>query len=202
MTLRILNLYSGIGGNRKLWGNHHQITAIELNPEIARLYQQNFPNDKVIVADAHQYLLENYKNFDLIWSSPPCQSHSSFRHNIDVKLRGTEPVYPEMTLYQEIIFLKHHFEGDWIVENVRPYYEPLIKPSFVLQRHYFWSNKVVADKEFPKDNQRSRNKIVELEEHYGLSVSNSKLPNKRQVLRNCVLPAVGAYILQEIISNE
>ena len=28
--LKILNLYAGIGGNRKLWGNEHDITAVEL----------------------------------------------------------------------------------------------------------------------------------------------------------------------------
>jgi DNA (cytosine-5)-methyltransferase 1 len=29
--MRILNLYAGIGGNRKLWGDDHEITAVELN---------------------------------------------------------------------------------------------------------------------------------------------------------------------------
>ena len=74
--MKILNLYAGIGGNRKLWGNEHEITAVEINPEIAKIYHDFFPNDKVIVADAHKYLLEHYKEFDFIWSSPPCQSHS------------------------------------------------------------------------------------------------------------------------------
>lgn len=39
--MKILNLYAGIGGNRKLWGNEHDITAVELRPEIAAL-----PNSK------------------------------------------------------------------------------------------------------------------------------------------------------------
>ena len=29
--MKILNLYAGIGGNRKLWGDEHEITAVELN---------------------------------------------------------------------------------------------------------------------------------------------------------------------------
>ena len=58
--MKILNLYAGIGGNRKLWGDGHEITAIEFNPEIAKIYQDFFPNDKVIVTDAHQYLLEHF----------------------------------------------------------------------------------------------------------------------------------------------
>ena len=30
--MRILNLYAGIGGNRKLWGEEHEVTAVE--PEV------------------------------------------------------------------------------------------------------------------------------------------------------------------------
>jgi len=76
--MRILNLYAGIGGNRKLWPitEADEVVAVELNPEVAAIYQSFFPADKVVVADAHQYLLEHYKEFDFIWSSPPCQTHS------------------------------------------------------------------------------------------------------------------------------
>lgn len=35
--MKILNLYAGIGGNRKLWGNEHEITAVELDPDIAAI---------------------------------------------------------------------------------------------------------------------------------------------------------------------
>ena len=87
-SIKVLNLYAGIGGNRKLWKGV-EVTAIEINPEIAKIYQDFFPNDKVIITDAHQYLLEHYKEFDFIWSSPPCQTHSSFRKNICVEFRGT-----------------------------------------------------------------------------------------------------------------
>jgi DNA (cytosine-5)-methyltransferase 1 len=73
--MRILNLYAGIGGNRKLWEDV-DVTAVEWNEEIARVYSDNFPNDKVIVADAHQYLLDHYTEFDFIWASPPCPTHS------------------------------------------------------------------------------------------------------------------------------
>lgn len=33
--MKILNLYCGIGGNRKLWGDEHEITAVEFEPKIA-----------------------------------------------------------------------------------------------------------------------------------------------------------------------
>ncbi|MBU5214380.1 DNA cytosine methyltransferase [Heyndrickxia oleronia] len=192
--MKILNLYSGIGGNRKLWGDEHQITAVEMNEDIANVYKDLFPNDTVIIGDAHQYLLDHFQKFDFIWTSPPCQSHSSFRQNIAVKFRGTDPVYPDMKLYQEIIFLRHNFNGNYVVENVRPYYKPLIAPDIELDRHYFWSNMFILSTEFERPKLRSA-QIPELEEALGFDLSSYKLPNKRQVLRNCVLPSVGKYIL-------
>jgi DNA (cytosine-5)-methyltransferase 1 len=198
--MKILNLYSGIGGNRKLWGNA-DVTAVEIDPEIARVYQDMFPLDKVIVGDAHQYLLDHYSEFDFIWSSSPCQSHSSFRFNIGVRFRGVKPVYPEMALYQEIIFLKHHFKGLWVVENVNPYYESLIKPTVVLQRHLFWSNFPIAEKLFEKEKLRQI-QIPQLQALYGYDLSGYKLKNKRQVLRNCVTPEVGEYVLAVATHNE
>ena len=193
--MKILNLYAGIGGNRKLWGDEHEITAVENDPVVAKIYQDLFPSDAVIVGDAHEYLLEHYKEFDFIWSSPPCQSHSSFRHNICVRYRGTKPVYPELNLYQEILFLKHHAECKWVVENVRPYYATLIKTETILQRHFLWSNFYIPDKEFEKDNIRTA-QIPDLQKKYGYDLSEYKLKNKRQVLRNCVSPELGLHILE------
>ena len=141
--MKILNLYACLGGNRYKWdevADNLEITAVELDPELAKLYQERFPNDKMIVADAHQYLLDHYKEFDFIWSSPPCPSHSRPRFwnssNYDTT---TEAVYPDIKLYEEIIFLKHYFKGKYIVENVIPYYEPLIVGS-KRGRHLYWSN--------------------------------------------------------------
>ena len=77
ITMKVLNLYAGIGGNRKLWEDV-EVTAVENNAQIAKIYQDFFPDDKMVIADAHQYLLEHYKEFDFIWSSPPCPTHSRF----------------------------------------------------------------------------------------------------------------------------
>lgn len=195
--MKILNLYSGIGGNRHLWSGH-QITAIEYDPNIAKIYKDFFPEDEVIVTDAHQYLLDHYKEFDFIWSSPPCQSHSSFRQNIGVRYRGVKPVYPDMKLYQEILFLQANFEGKWVVENVKPYYKPLIEPTKELQRHLFWSNFEIQDKEFNKDKIRTA-QIPDLQRLHGFDLSGYKLANKRQILRNCVYPELGKHILNQVL---
>jgi DNA (cytosine-5)-methyltransferase 1 len=139
--MKILNLYACLGGNRYKWNEVKEdidVTAVELDPEAAILYQERFPNDKVIVADAHQYLLDHYKEFDFIWSSPPCPTHSKARF-WGSKGGQCKPIYPEMTLYQEIIFLDNFYDGKYIVENVNPYYQPLI-PAIKRGRHLYWCN--------------------------------------------------------------
>lgn len=139
--MKILNLYACLGGNRYKWNevkDDIEVTAVEYDPELAKLYQERFPRDKVIVMDAHQYLLDHYKEFDFIWSSPPCPTHSKVRvtqKNQDFYI----PKYPDMKLYEEIIFLKEHFKGKYVVENVTPYYEPLI-PAKKRGRHLYWTN--------------------------------------------------------------
>ncbi len=144
--MKILNLYACLGGNRYKWNEVKEdieVTAVELDPELARLYQERFPNDTVIIADAHQYLLEHYKEYDFIWSSPPCPTHSRIRYvnsKAEMYNRGKlSVVYPDMELYEEIILLDKYFEGKYVVENVIPYYKPLI-PAKKRGRHLYWTN--------------------------------------------------------------
>ena len=190
--MKILNLFAGIGGNRKLWEGH-EVTSVEYDPKIAAIYADLYPNDELIVGDAHAYLLENYEQFDFIWSSPPCQTHSSFRFNIQVRFRGTKPAYPDMRLYEEILFLKHHYQGLWLVENVVPYYEPMLDPQ-KRNRHLYWANFELPELTKQNDNIRG-NQIADLEQLHGFDLSSYRLPNKRQVLRNCVNPLTGLEIL-------
>ena len=138
--MKILNLYACLGGNRYKWDEvaDVEVTAVEWDEELARLYQERFPNDKVIVADAHQYLLDHYQEFDFIWSSPPCPTHSRARF-WSIGANGKNPIYPDMKLYQEALLLEHHFKGKYVVENVIPYYEPLLNPK-KRGRHLYWTN--------------------------------------------------------------
>jgi len=156
-----------------------------------------YPDDTIIVGDAHQYLMEHYQEFDMIWASPPCQSHSGMRQHLQVGCRGQQAIFPDMKLYQEIIFLQYNFKGLYVVENVKPYYTPLIEPDFILQRHYYWSNIEVPSMNAPKHKLRSA-QIPELQEYLGIDLTNYKVPNKRQVLRNCVHPNIGKHIIDSI----
>ena len=137
--MKILNLYACLGGNRYKWNEVKEdieVTAVELDPECARLYQERFPDDKVIIADAHQYLLDHYKEYDFIWSSPPCPTHSRLQISLKTKAKMK---YPDMKLYQEIIFLDNFFKGKYCVENVIPFYDVLI-PAKKRGRHLYWTN--------------------------------------------------------------
>ena len=139
--MKILNLYACLGGNRYKWNEVKediQVTAVELDPELAKLYQERFPNDEVIIADAHDYLLKNFNDYDFIWTSPPCPTHSKVR--VTQKNRESfEHKYPDMKLYEEIILLQNFYKGLFVVENVVPYYNVLI-PGKKRGRHIYWTN--------------------------------------------------------------
>ncbi len=196
--MRILNLYANIGGNRKLWGDEHEITAVEIDPKIAEIYRDFWPNDTVVVGDAHQYLLDHYQDFDFIWSSPPCPSHSKARFAI---AKGTDfemypqlqkPIYPEMSLYQEILFLKHFFTGKWCVENVISWYDPLITPD-EMGGHYFWTNFYLPM--FYTESRMHAGTIEELQKRKGFDLSKYHNFDKRLALRDITEPELGKHIL-------
>lgn len=191
--IKALNLYAGIGGNRKRWENV-EVTAVEYDPEIAAIYKEYFPADEVIVADAHEYLLNNYQRFDFVWSSRPCISHSRSRMWAS-KGGGYDPVYPDFALYQEIVFLQHFFDaGKWVVENVEPYYEPLIQPTMTIGRHLFWTNFRVRPYSHVEKN-RDHNAVGQ--SIYGFDLTGRKLKNRKdQIIRNCVNPDLGLHLLE------
>lgn len=195
--MKILNLYAGIGGNRMLWGNNHEITAIENKPEVAAIYQHLFPNDTVVVDDAHEYLRQHFREFDFIWSSPPCPTHSILQNTrfYDPKLK-----YPDMTLYQEIIWLQTFFKGGYCVENVQPYYKPLIPPTFTMERHCYWASGFVMVPDHSDHVYTNiRDRSCDMEKEYGLDLSKFRgTTDIRKCLRNMVKPEDGKYIFEKL----
>jgi len=204
---KILNLYACLGGNRYRWdevADNLEITAVELDTELARLYQERFPNDIVIVADAHQYLLDNYQDFDFIWTSPPCPTHSRARY-WGFGANGKNPVYPDMKLYQEIILLQHHFKGKYVVENVKPYYEPMFNP-IERDRHLYWTNFRLPNNVNARHFDglcQTKNEVQKLSKFHDYDFKKYKgnqLLNK--IARNLVDYEVGKTILETVLGIE
>lgn len=198
--MKVLNLYAGLGGNRKLWGDEFEVTAVELNPKIAKVYQDLFPNDLVIVSDAHQYLLDHYNEYDIIWGSPPCQKHSKMnkatRHNM---IR-----YVDGKLFEEIIFLETYFKGNWVIENVVPYYRPYGSPTKI-GRHLFWSNFEINQMIDPPKSPKGMMNLATVGQkktmmdwlgiHYENNIYYDGNHCPVQILRNCVHPLMGKHVI-------
>tara|TARA_R100000734_G_scaffold18866_1_gene16848 strand:+ start:49 stop:690 length:642 start_codon:yes stop_codon:yes gene_type:complete len=199
--MKILNLYACLGGNRYKWGDEHEITAVEWDEELAKLYQERFSNDKVVVADAHQYLLENYKEFDFIWSSPPCPTHS--RINISQYTRENwKPKYPDMALYQEIIFLDYYYKGKYCIENVIPFYDMLI-PGKKRNRHLYWTNfnlpNILSKRKNP-DLSRTKNLVDALSKFHDYNFRKYKgKQSVQKIARNLVDYEAGKTILDTVM---
>ena len=205
--MKILNLYACLGGNRYKWGDEHDITAVEWDEELARLYQERFPSDKVIVADAHQYLLDHYKEYDFIWSSPPCPTHSRLNFSFKGKRQKGDGSfklkYPDMSLYQQIIFLDNFFDGKYVVENVIPYYPPLI-PAKKRGRHLYWTNfnlpnnlSGVKNPDFTRLN-KDHLKVMSKYHDYDFSKYKGKQPRKK-IANNLVYYEDGKIILDTVM---
>jgi len=204
--MKILNLYACLGGNRYKWDEvtDIEVTAVELDPECARLYKERFPNDTVIVTDAHQYLLDHYKEFDFIWSSPPCPTHSKVRIT-QKNTTNFKAVYPDMKLYSEIIFLDTFFNGKYVVENVVPYYEPLISAK-KRSRHLYWTNfnlpNNLNERELGKGKMcgQVNEERIFLEKFHKIDLSTYKgQQDKRKIARNLVDYEAGKTILETAV---
>lgn len=201
---KVLNLYSGLGGNRKNWTNC-TVTAVETDERIASVYKRMYPSDNVVIGDAHEYLQKNFREFDFIWSSPPCQSHSVMMK----ATRNDVAKYPDMSLYQQIIFLKNFYKGKWVVENVVPYYDPLIMPTQRIGRHLFWSNFNFSTIEVPqpkgfiqKSTLAAKSEMMDwLGIHYEevIYYGNNHCPV--QILRNCVHPIIGEHVFLSLVNT-
>jgi DNA (cytosine-5)-methyltransferase 1 len=226
----VLNLYAGIGGNRKLWPDGIKVTAVEYDPNIAEAYSHLWPNDEVIVGDAHQYLADHLLDgWDFVWSSPPCQTHSRLRF-FD-KTNKSAVQYPKLEqLYGEIYILRHLAPAGlcWVVENVIPFYEALIPSSTTLDRHAFWCGGFMPPTYFPRhkgnriqgvskatnDNRMAvgiHDKAIswgvrEWETELGIVLpacaDTWNSGQRRKVLRNCVDPEIGALMWRYAFQRE
>lgn len=185
--MKILNLFAGIGGNRTEWKG--KITAVEFDEKTAKIYKKRFPDDEIIIADAYEFLVEHIDDgWDFIWASPPCQTHSR------LNLYGQGLRLPDLRLYSIILFLKRFASCDWVVENVIPYYVPLIRPTVKLGRHLFWSNFFIPEREF----KQPKGTLKDLDMDVLKSWHNIDIDINRQQIRNCVDFKISKYIFKNI----
>ena len=201
--IKVLNLHAGIGGNRKSWDSDKiEVIAVEFNEEIAGVYKKFYPRDKVIIDDAKDYLVKHWREFDFIWASPPCQTHSKMRY-LASKRGSYDAKLPNLELYEFVLFLKHFCKDKlWVVENVVPYYEPLIKPTGKLGRHLIWSNFEFEEKEI-KDSNIKHNKVSSNSEKYGITLKDIKMKQRKdQIIRNCVNPELGKHLFDSAFNNK
>ncbi len=105
MKLKLLDLFCGAGGASM--GYHRagfDVTGVDISPQPR--YPFTFHQ-----ADALEYLKSNYKKFDVIHASPPCQRYSNI-----TKISGSQNTHPD--LLQPTIDALHATCKPFIVENV------------------------------------------------------------------------------------
>jgi DNA (cytosine-5)-methyltransferase 1 len=113
-----------------------------------------------------------------------------------------------MNLYEEILFLDQFYDGDWVVENVQPWYDELI-PGTEIGRHIFWSNYHIPrirepERDFEFSSPTEANK-ERLEDWLGITVPDTiYLENNdpSQVLRNAVHPELGRHVFESRSRHE
>jgi DNA (cytosine-5)-methyltransferase 1 len=200
MKSKILICFAGIGGESELWNDvENDITHVEIDPKIAKVISDRKPNRKVIVADAYDFLLNNFQEYDFIWLSPTCQANSRMIRSG----KNRKPRYPDLSLYEIKIFLDYNFKGDYVIENVVPYYKPVIEPTIKLGRHIFWSNFEIDDK-FELNQPKgfitlgTVSASEKLKNWLGIDYEGNIYYNGNhdpcQVLRNAVHPLLGEHV--------
>jgi len=206
--MKILNLYAGLGGNRSLWSRTHEITAVENDGSIVKLYKKRFPHDKVLFESVNEFLMKKDVNeFDFIWASPPCSTHSQMQ-----KFNKKKMPIPRMDeIYGLIIWLEKNYEGKFAVENVQPWYKTPIQPTARIDRHIFWANFKIIKKRFREKRKMhgtlskshimrdSKDKLIKDFMLEDIKHDLLKLARNERFIRNCVDPRIGAYILSQCI---
>jgi len=214
--MKILNLYAGLGGNRRLWDGH-EITAIEYVPEIADVYSKQFPDDEVFIEDVLEFVRHhNLDRYDFIWASPPCVTHScatSFHRRYVPDLTQTHGLR---------IFFDYQIKNKetyYVIENVQPFYKlpSEWKPSVKLGRHCFWANfhirkpkEPIADERIHYDmtkHKRTRSlymrgsiKLLAKYHNFDLKLLEGFTKTRKdKVLKNMTHHLIGKYVLDELI---
>jgi DNA (cytosine-5)-methyltransferase 1 len=108
-----------------------------------------------------------------------------------------------MILYEEILFLENFFFGKYCVENVIPYYNPLI-PAKKRDRHLYWTNFNLPNKLSDRANPGliEHGTIKDLEKYHEIDLSSYKgEQSKTKIGRNLVDYEAGKTILSIALNS-
>lgn len=127
--------------------------------------------------------------------------------------KNRKPRLPDLLLYEFKIWFDCNYKGKYVIENVIPYYQPVIEPTAKIGRHLFWANFPISE-DFhinqPKGfiNKTTVKGAEELKKwlgiHYKGNLYYNGNHNPGQVLANCVHPDLGKHIydcLEKYLSN-
>ena len=113
-----------------------------------------------------------------------------------------------LNLDQEIIFLDTFFKGKYCIENVKPYYEPLI-PAKQRDRHLYWTNfnipNVLSNRKAPNMNMNTKSKgliekFLDFHDIKDLVVNYKGKQSKGKIARNLVDYEAGKTIFETMLS--
>jgi hypothetical protein len=146
MTLRVLDLFSGLGGASEAFVKAgDEVLRIENNP----LLEATPHTHLMDVVDLHAFLAEYHvgrTDYDLVWASPPCHEFSNaYGAPKAIAYREGREHNPSMALIEaarDIIELLN--PRWWVIENVRgacPWINPLLgQPRQVLGPIVLWGH--------------------------------------------------------------
>jgi len=198
----LLDLFAGVGGTALGIQNFledrnitYSYYAVEYDNEIIKAHELFRPQSIVIEADAYIIVYSDLREYAFIWASPPCQSHSQCNMFWDRR-------NPDMRLWDLINYFKE-LSKPFIVENVKPYYKPLIKPTLKIRRHYFWSNLPLEPFEFEKSPKGfTRMSIEDWRIYHNVpkeAITHIRdLKRRRQILRNMVHWSISYNLFKQV----
>jgi len=201
--VRVLDLYAGLGGTdkgiRKVAAEKNiklDYYAIEIDPAVCQAHKKNHLESNVICADVKDWL-DKVTDFDFVWASPPCQTHSINNYSNKAIGYKTKPV--DWSLWHVIDILQRAETIPFVVENVKIWYNEPFKHNFKLDRHYFWTNLQLVPFDYHKKPAKEwcHISVKDWQEYHQLEPATTG--DKRQQLRNCVHWSIAAGIFEQFL---
>jgi site-specific DNA-cytosine methylase len=132
MKMRMLDLFSGLGGASEAFVQHPDWTVIRIDSEPLL---ESVPH--TFIMDIASFNPDSYIEFDLIWASPPCTQFSTANQN-------RVPALGIPLVQAAIDIIKAANPRCWIIENVKgsiKHLQPLLgPPRLILGPYVFWGN--------------------------------------------------------------